>query len=342
MATIIITGPVEVRDEETSQEITDPQRLKACDGAQERGVKMANDLDGELAYLGIAGGDLKLRYDEKAGQLLVVSKYQAPEMLSPQQLQTLVEHTRDQWSDGAGEGAFCKLMDKHGISFDLTPSGSEQQTRIEQNDKGGRSLKPTPELMIAAAMGDTATIKRLLASGVDPSTSGPEGSALHLAILKGHPDAAALLIEAGANVNSEDYDSPLRTAATTSDLATAQLLIAAGADVNRADPEGRTPLMWAANRASEPIVKLLLEHGADPNAKDHVEHNEGGTPLSYTQNRDRNIRDLLIAYGAKAPPPKPSALQQALDQAALCEQSGNTAQAAHWRQLAEQLQKFTK
>ena len=341
MATITISAPAQVLDSQTDEPITDPQRLKACDGAQEKGVKMATDLDGELAHLGIAGGDLKLRYDAKASQLLVVSKYQAPEMLSPMQLQALAEHTRDQWSDGAGEGAFEKLQNREHIYLDLTPDGSKQQTRIDQNDKGGRNLKSMPALMIAAEKGDTTTIQRLLAEGTDPSTSGPQGSALHLAILNDHPDAAALLIEAGANVNPSDHpDSPLATAAMTCDLATAQRLIAAGADVNRADAdhEGMTPLMWAANRNSEPIVKLFLEHGADPNAKS----THGLTAMKYVQRRDRKIIDLLIAYGAKVPPPKPSAIQQALDQAAECETSGNHAQAAHWRKLAEQLAKQVK
>jgi hypothetical protein len=339
MATIIISGPVRVCDDQTNEPITDANRLKVLDGAQEKGVKLANDLDGELAHLGIARGDLKLKYDAQTGQVLVVSTFEAPQQLSPKQLKSLVRVARDQWSDGAGEGAFEKLQDKQHIRLDLTPPGSERQTRAEQTDQGGKKLKPTPEFLIAAENGDTATIRRLLAAGVDPSTRGRQGSALHLAILNRHPDVAALLIEAGANVNSPDL--PLETAVMACDLATTQRLIAAGADVNCADVnfadhEGMTPLMWAANRGSEPIVKLLLEHGANPNAI----CNQGRTPLKWVQRRDRKIIDLLIAHGAIADPPKPSAVQQALDKAAACEQSGNRAQAAHWRKLAEQLSKL--
>ena len=43
-----------------------------------------------------------------------------------------------------------------------------------------------------------------------------------------------------------------------------------GADVNAVDPLGRTPLMYAAASDLLPldVVKLLVERGADVNAKD--------------------------------------------------------------------------
>ncbi|TBL71240.1 ankyrin repeat domain-containing protein [Paenibacillus thalictri] len=45
------------------------------------------------------------------------------------------------------------------------------------------------------------------------------------------------------------------------------LLIEAGADVNKRDADGSTPLISIANRGMTDLVKLLLDHGANPNAK---------------------------------------------------------------------------
>jgi len=63
--------------------------------------------------------------------------------------------------------------------------------------------------------------------------------------------------------------------------------------------QGFTPLHSAvatdAGEATAEIVRLLLEAGADPNAKSH----EGGTPLhSAAFTGDLEIAELLLAYGA--------------------------------------------
>ena len=63
--------------------------------------------------------------------------------------------------------------------------------------------------------------------------------------------------------------------------------------------QGFTPLHSAvatdAGEATAEIVRLLLEAGADPNAKS----NEGGTPLhSAAYTGDLEIAELLLAYGA--------------------------------------------
>ena len=56
--------------------------------------------------------------------------------------------------------------------------------------------------------------------------------------------------------------------------------------------------MWASNRGDLPIVTMLLERGADPNAQDTMEHNEGHTPLMYVQATSLDIARFLLAHGA--------------------------------------------
>lgn len=62
------------------------------------------------------------------------------------------------------------------------------------------------------------------------------------------------------------------------------------------DSTGRSPLSWAARRGEDEAVRLLLEHGADPNNKD----NSNMTPLHYAaQAATPKCLLLLIEYGAR-------------------------------------------
>ena len=65
-----------------------------------------------------------------------------------------------------------------------------------------------------------------------------------------------------------------------------------GADVNIQNEDGDTLLHYAINDENYEIVKLLLEHSANVNAKDYY----GDTPLHNTNNYE--IAKLLIEYGA--------------------------------------------
>ena len=51
--------------------------------------------------------------------------------------------------------------------------------------------------------------------------------------------------------------------------------------------DGKKPLFWAAEAGNLPIVKYLVEHGADPNEIDHA----GKRPISYS--RDREVVSYL-------------------------------------------------
>src|SRR6266700_631121 len=50
------------------------------------------------------------------------------------------------------------------------------------------------------------------------------------------------------------------------DRRAALAMIAAGADVNQAQPDGTTPLHWAAYRVDRELVQALLKRGARPNS----------------------------------------------------------------------------
>jgi ankyrin repeat protein len=51
----------------------------------------------------------------------------------------------------------------------------------------------------------------------------------------------------------------------------ARKMIRLGMDVNRSDSDGRTPLHIVSSEGNYETVKLLLQHGANLNAKDRWE-----------------------------------------------------------------------
>lgn len=135
---------------------------------------------------------------------------------------------------------------------------------------------------------DLKTIKMFLAQGLDPNENLDRnmGNSLHLAVLMQAWDLVKELVEHGGNVTTPEPGgtTPLQSVCLYGHAESIALLIDAGADVNCAsleeDPElkGRTPLMQACACMGGDLVasiKILLQNGADVNARDFRER----TPL---------------------------------------------------------------
>jgi ankyrin repeat protein len=102
-------------------------------------------------------------------------------------------------------------------------------------------------LHAAAAHADADRLGALLAHGANPARPGTAGrQPLHWLCLNAAPA-------------QEDEESPARTART---------LLACGVPVDARDEEGASPLHYAISAGSEPLVDLLLQHGADPDQPD--------------------------------------------------------------------------
>ena len=127
------------------------------------------------------------------------------------------------------------------------------------------------ELTEAAAVDDVVQVRARLAAGASVDDRTPDGfTPLQLAAYFGAPAAAAELIGSGADLNAVAENpmriQPLHAAAAGRHGDVAALLIEAGADVNGKQSHGWTPLHSAAANGDGDLVDRLIAAGADPAA----------------------------------------------------------------------------
>jgi cytochrome c len=162
----------------------------------------------------------------------------------------------------------------------------------------------------AATKGDVAAITAALDAGAGVDESGGPATPLYLAVRGGHFAAAELLIERGADVNA--VPTPLLGPALMPAVAKRRidlinLLLDGGANPN-SQRGGETALHIAARSGCLDCVKALVEAGADVNAK--TKH--GQTPIHLAKfKRQREVADYLMSHGVVLPTPAPISMKLA-------------------------------
>ncbi|CCQ73560.1 ankyrin repeat domain-containing protein [Magnetospira sp. QH-2] len=132
--------------------------------------------------------------------------------------------------------------------------------------------------MYAASPAQLATVKSLLAQGVEVNATDPDGrTALHWAAWLHYPKIAALLLAAGAEVKARDHRgwTPLHWAMIGSQPQVPAILIDHGAPVEAQNEKGATPLHLAAQYGHTHPMKPIVQQGVTPDPRDHL----GETPL---------------------------------------------------------------
>jgi ankyrin repeat protein len=165
----------------------------------------------------------------------------------------------------------------------LTGCGTERNSGVDKSDgvvAEEESKSPrTPfrisdeDFRIAAYEGKIGTVRNAIESGSDVNAKDAEKSltALHMAAYNGHSETVKILIEHGATIDCRDTEgkTPLLHACTGAFAETVEILLNAGADVNaRESTEGFTPLMMGAGLGQADVVRVLLQHDADKAMRD--------------------------------------------------------------------------
>jgi hypothetical protein len=207
--------------------------------------------------------------------------------------------------------------------------------------------KMMEDLLIAAAgHGLTDRVRRLLARGVDPEGREPKHpiyqgrSPVAQAALNGHMEVVSLLVDAGASWDHDQVDELIATAmagerpaverllaadpglreraiercpdqlvraAEQDSHGAVALLIELGFDVNA---RSRTaPLHEAAMRGNLPVIRLLLDHGADPKIRDT---GYDATPAGWAEHHGHPEAQRLLEAVEQPDPPVPTARRGAV------------------------------
>ncbi len=171
-------------------------------------------------------------------------------------------------------------------------------------------IREEPELLRPSSMGhsllreavsrwDAPRVRLLLESGADANTiellgHGPLYRAVNAEVKDSEAqgcEVVELLIQYGADVNlasGPSKSTPLHMAARRGHVFMARVLLNSGADIEARDSKGETPLRRAVNCAQEPMVNFLVYAGADTASRDK----KGQTPTGAA--RSNCMRKALI------------------------------------------------
>ncbi|WP_202081165.1 ankyrin repeat domain-containing protein [Caldalkalibacillus salinus] len=186
--------------------------------------------------------------------------------------------------------SLLKATDLDGVSIVMTAVYYGATDILEYIMSKGHELT----IFEAAAAGRQDRVQALLEQDQSIVASySPDGwTPLHLACFFGHYEVAEFLIQHGAPVDirtkNEMDNLPIQTASSNKNLEIVALLLQNGADANAKQHHGGFTLLHEASLLGNvELVKLLLKHGADP----HIANETGQTPIDIA--KGQNFTEIL-------------------------------------------------
>lgn len=163
-------------------------------------------------------------------------------------------------------------------------------TDINQVIAGGQ----TP-LHVASDRGRYVVVKLLLKHGARIDSKDQQGNTpLETSLLNGRTQIAELLVKQGAAFDADKLLDKL-VGSGVEDRDVLPLVLSWGADIDHRNQDGQTPLMQAVLMGKRVLVKQLISHGADVNARDA----HGTRPLDLSeQAKLDDITSILRKNGA--------------------------------------------
>ena len=184
---------------------------------------------------------------------------------------------------------------------DAVRNKDRQTVRVllkQRTDVNVRAHDGSTALLWAAHWNDLETAELLIRAGADVNAANDlRTTPLSLACTNANAALVDRLLTAGANPNTPiaTGETPVMTCAGTGSAEAVRMLIARGADVNAKEPtQNQTALMWAAAERHADVMKLLIEHKADLQARTK----KGFSALHFSAREgDVDSARLLLAAG---------------------------------------------
>ena len=241
-------------------------------------------------------------------------------------------------------GAQVRTTSRHGVTALYLAADQGNAAMIRRliaagADANGTDVSGDTVLMAAVRSGRSEAVRSLLDAGAQVNTAEPQvgHTALMWAVREDRPELVSLLLGRGASLEvktrtgsrpavrppgagggshgvgivrggvppqGEQPPAPggmtaLSFAAREGRLEAARLLLDAGADVNARESNGISPLVMAITNRHTPVAALLLARGADPNAPDWW----GRTPLwSAVDMRNLDLDSRTLENGVERGP----------------------------------------
>ena len=206
-----------------------------------------------------------------------------------------------------------------GSSLNAALAKGHQNVALFLLDRGAdwknRGIKDQTGLYIASSRGFTDVVRLLIDRGADPNARcrGPikhdfrVETPLHVAIGNDHRDIVRLLLKAGADTKTRNgwSETALFIASCRGCADIVRELVSLGADLDAECPAFNiyanevkwTPLHVASFKGKTPVARILLEHGANPDAPDNL----GATALHLASSSGKVTDvELLLEYGANS------------------------------------------
>lgn len=162
------------------------------------------------------------------------------------------------------------------------------------------SSRSTLNFFEAAALGETGKLQTMMEQNPNAVNhfSADGFPPLGLACFFNRYDAANLLIKHGAHINETSRNDqkvmPIHAAAAADSLELCTLLLDHGADVNARQQDDFTPLHAAAQNGNVELVRLFLRMGADVN----VRTGSGLSPLQLAMDsKNQQVVKLIMEAG---------------------------------------------